>query len=570
MQGSADPRVVDRAGVRGRGARSARRQAGPRPRRRYRRGDPCPGCDRDPRRGGAPALRPRPHPGLALRRDPGNARLTLHRRTGEVLEALYGIDREAHLAELVHHFFLAIPEADPERTVEYARRAGHVAVARLAFEEAARLFGMALEALKLTRQPDDDLRCELLLGKGDAHARAGDTLAAKDSFFAAADLARRLDNPEQLCRAAIGYGGRIVWLRAGRDRRFIPLLEDALRATGERSSPERVRLMARLACALRGSPDRERSANLGRQALEMARELGDPRTLAYALNGRLGSTYWPENPKERLELADEMVGLADAAGDLEDSFEGHHWRAISLVELGEIGRAASELDVMRALAEELRQPTQGIFVTILTSALELMRGRFRQAEEFLERVPWASTPSLPLVDASEAVVPCQRWRLLREAGRLEEAVDVIEPAAESFVWYPFLRCAHADVLFELGDGIGARAIYEELAADRFSAIPRDSQWMLAMSLISPVCAALDDVAPGRSPVRVPAPVRGSPCLRPRGKRGVGVAGARDPRHGSGPARGRRAALRVCACDEPADGCAPVGRVHATRPGEDAR
>jgi tetratricopeptide (TPR) repeat protein len=425
---------------------------------------------------------------------PASARLTLHRRAGEVLEALYGIDREAHLAELVHHFFLAIPEADPERAVEYARRAGHVAVARLAFEEAARLFGIALEALKLTRQPDDDLRCELLLGKGDAHARAGDTLAAKDSFFAAADLARRLDNPEQLSRAAIGYGGRIVWLRAGRDRRFIPLLEDALRATAERSSPERVRLMARLACALRGSPDRERSANLGRHALEMARELGDPRTLAYALNGRLGSTYWPENPTERLELAEEMVGLADAAGDLEDSFEGHHWRAISLVELGQIGRAASELDVMRALAEELRQPTQGIFVTILTSSLELMRGRFRQAEEFLERVPWASTPSLPLVDAGEAVVPCQRWRLLREAGRLEEAVDVIRPAAESFMWYPFLRCAHADVLLELGDGIGARAIYEELAADRFSAIPRDSQWMLAMSLISPVCAALDDVA----------------------------------------------------------------------------
>src|SRR4029453_10103635 len=301
------------------------------------------------------------------------------------------------------------------------------------------MYNGALEALKLTRQPDDDLRCELLLGKGEAHARAGDTLAAKDSFFAAADLARRLDNPEQLSRAAIGYGGRIVWLRAGRDRRFIPLLEDALRTTGERSSPERVRLMARLACALRGSPARGRSAKRGPPARDMARELGDPRTLAYALNGRLGSTYWPENPKERLELADEMVGLADTAGDLEDSFEGHHWRAISLVELGEIGRAASELDVMRALAEELRQPTQGIFVTILTSSLDLMRGRFRHAEEFLERVPWASTPSLPLVDAGEPVVPAQRWRLLREAARLEEAVDVIRPAAESFVWYPFLR-----------------------------------------------------------------------------------------------------------------------------------
>src|SRR4030095_17124377 len=97
--------------------------------------------------------------------------------------------------------------------------------------------------------------------------------------------------------------------------------------------------------------------------------------------------------------------------------------------LGESAGAPPELDVRRPLAEELRQPTQGIFVTILTSSLDLMRGRFRHAEEFLERVPWASTPSLPLVDAGEAVVACQRWRLLREAARLAEAGDVIRPGA---------------------------------------------------------------------------------------------------------------------------------------------
>ena len=424
---------------------------------------------------------------------PAGSRRSLHRRVGEVLEDMYGIEREQHLVELAHHFFLAIPEAEAERAVEYAHRAAEVAIDRLAFEEAARLYGTALDALKLAREPHDDLRCELLLGEGDAQARAGDMEAAKETFLTAADLARALGRPEKLSRAALGYGGRFVWGRAGNDRRFIPLLEHALGATGERSSVERVRLMARLAGALRSSPDREQSATLSQQALEMARELGDPTTLAYALDGRCGAIWWPENPEERLKLADEMLGLAKAAGDLEDSFAGSLWRATCLAELGEIVRFASELDVMAVLADELRQPSQRLFVMQFSGTLAMMRGQFRQANELAAQQVEMTTNSPHLFEYGEMVIASHRYRLFKEAGRFGDAVEILRPVAESITWYPFLRCALADALLELGDEPGARAVYGELAADRFSALPRDCEWLFALSLITPVCAAFGDV-----------------------------------------------------------------------------
>src|SRR5205814_2266980 len=84
---------------------------------------------------------------------------------------------------------------------------------------------------------------------GDAQTRAGDEPTAKETFLRAASLARELRASEQLARAALGYGGRFVWARAGSDERLVPFLEDALAALGEVDSPLRVRLLARLAGA---------------------------------------------------------------------------------------------------------------------------------------------------------------------------------------------------------------------------------------------------------------------------------------------------------------------------------
>ena len=170
-----------------------------------------------------------------------------------------------------------------EQAVDYARRAGSRAVALLAYEEAVRLYEMALEALGQDGSADPRRRCELLLALADAEGRAGDELGAKSRFLLTAELARSAQLPEILARAAAGYGGRFLWAHALTDERLVPLLEDGLSALDDEDSVLRVQLLSRLAAALRHGPSRERRERMSEDAVQIARRIGDPATLAYAL-----------------------------------------------------------------------------------------------------------------------------------------------------------------------------------------------------------------------------------------------------------------------------------------------
>jgi hypothetical protein len=74
------------------------------------------------------------------------------------LEDLYSADAEPHLAELAQHFFHAAPGGDAERAVSYTMRAAERATRLHAYEEAARHYDLALQALEL-RGADEPRRC---------------------------------------------------------------------------------------------------------------------------------------------------------------------------------------------------------------------------------------------------------------------------------------------------------------------------------------------------------------------------------------------------------------------------
>src|SRR5215471_9550039 len=91
---------------------------------------------------------------------PAGQRLRLHQRAGEALETLYAQDLGPHLAELAHHFFEAAAGGQAGKAVGYAERAGQRAMTLLAYEEAVRLFRMALAALGPGQSPEEDrARC---------------------------------------------------------------------------------------------------------------------------------------------------------------------------------------------------------------------------------------------------------------------------------------------------------------------------------------------------------------------------------------------------------------------------
>jgi len=105
---------------------------------------------------------------------PAGRRLRLHQQAGEALEAFYRPDLDPHLAELARHFVEAAAGGGAGKAAGYAERAGHRAVGLLAYEEAARLFKIALAALSLARPPgEDQARCRLLVALGGCADRDG-------------------------------------------------------------------------------------------------------------------------------------------------------------------------------------------------------------------------------------------------------------------------------------------------------------------------------------------------------------------------------------------------------------
>jgi tetratricopeptide (TPR) repeat protein len=416
-------------------------------------------------------------------------RVQLHRQVGEALEDLHADDREPYLAELAHHFFEAAPGGDADKAVAYARRAGDRAVAQLAFEEAARLYGMALELTE-----DRAARCDLLLALGEARARAGDTPAAKATFRECADLAESRRLSEQLARAALGYGGRFIWEVSRDDPHLASLLETALAALDDEDSILRVRLLGRLAGGpLRDSTaDAERRRSLAVQALEMARRISEPSTLAYALYGYMASHHSPDFTREQAEIANELVQVALQANDLERAVDGYDGHFLASVELADLSSAYADLDAMAALAEELRQPAQRWLVAVYRALLALLEGRLEEAEQLIietrslgERAQdWDAT----------VVYGLQLYLLRREQGRVSEIKELVRRAAVDNPTYPIWRCVLVSVLAELGSTSEARTELEALAADGFGRLPFDEEWEVSLCFLAETAARLDDAA----------------------------------------------------------------------------
>jgi DNA-binding SARP family transcriptional activator len=422
-------------------------------------------------------------------------RVRLHRLAVEALEALYGDELGPHLAELAYH---CIAGSEFDKGLSYARRAGDRALALVAYEEAARLYETALEALEL-KAADALTRVELLLALGDAQARGGDLASAKETFVRAADLARTLNAPEQLARAALGYGGRFVWFRAGNDRRLVPLLEDALeRLPGD--NPLRVRLLARLAGALRDRPVPQRRESLSREAVEIARRLNDRATLAHALEGTYAALSWPRDTDTWLAMARELTELADAAGDKEQAISGHLHAWGALMVRGDIRAADEELALAAALAQELRQPAQLASLSIAQGMRACFAGRFDEAERFIaQTAQFGAGGYAAFGEVNDTtfnyVTHFQSWGLRRERGELAEVREPIERFVAEYPTFFIFRSLLANLHSQLGNETEARADLDQLAAEHFAALEVGTEWFFAACLLAEVCNSLGAAKP---------------------------------------------------------------------------
>ncbi len=176
-------------------------------------------------------------------------RAALHRKVGEVLDQLYDSELEPRLAEIAYHFLQAVPIGEQARAVQFSTRAARWASEHLAYEEAVHHYRNALHVLSGFKSNEEE-RCDLLLALAEAEIRAGLRNEGKASFQKAAVLARRLNTPERLARAALGIAPGFFAIEGGvYDEVLVGLLEEALNALKPEQKELRAQLKARLSLA---------------------------------------------------------------------------------------------------------------------------------------------------------------------------------------------------------------------------------------------------------------------------------------------------------------------------------
>jgi tetratricopeptide (TPR) repeat protein len=409
-------------------------------------------------------------------------RVRLHGQVAAAIERLQAANPTPYFGELAQHYFHAASAGYGDKAIEYGIKAAERAMEQLAWEAAIEHYQRALQVFDLQQPGDDRQRCELLLTLGEAQTRAGTTDLAMETYLRAAQLAHQLGDEELLARATLASDDASLspmYL----DATWIGLLEAALVGLSPGDSVLRVKVQSRLAVGLSDEPAmRERREVLANDAVAMARRLGDQSALAYTLLARQIACWTPDSLAERLADSAEILSLCYEVKDWQMALWAHHWRADTLLEIGDVQGSDAEIDRFAPLAQELHQLRDLAFLSWWGALRATMVGHFAESERLVQQV-------LALAPDWSVEVTGRLFSLRKAQGRLGE----VEPAiAEFAARSPLLawQCALAVLYSEVGREADAQALLDQLAAEDFASLQRDRLWLANMAYLAQTCAAL--------------------------------------------------------------------------------
>jgi len=415
-------------------------------------------------------------------------RAALHERIALALEEICGDDPSERLGELANHFLAAAPRADVAKAIDYAERAGEQDMEQLAYEDAIEVYGRALEALDLTGEADEAQRCRLLLALGGAEACASRVADARRAFGGAAEAARKLGDADSLVGAAIGIA---MMGEAGTvDERLVALIDEALEAIGPEQSARRAALLSAKAQELYWVDAQGLSAPLVREAVEIARAVDAPRTLAAALHRQIFIPFGPDAARERLAIADEMLSLGQASGDREAILRAHAYRVQNHLELGEMDAVDREIEAYAEGAQELRMPQHSWHTDALRGMRALMEGKLEAAERLAEQARRAGERAEQPLARQYYGIQLVGIRGLQ--GRVAELLPPIRELVKRFPGIPAWRSALITVAARSGEIEEGRLELERFVGEDFSAVPRDANWLPGIGLLAEASALLGE------------------------------------------------------------------------------
>jgi DNA-binding CsgD family transcriptional regulator len=252
-------------------------------------------------------------------------------------------------------------------------------------------------------------------------------------------------------------------------------------------------VLARLAKALLFTPQADRRLQLSEEAVELARRLGDPATLAAVLYDRhqaISGSERAEVAGERLAASTEVVGLAEQTGDPAMALRGRGLRRADLLELGDLAGFDAELAAAEQTAQAVRQFHYLWQLPLARATRALLAGRFDEAEELAAQGLAIGRRAGDQGVKLYFTTVVGTLRLMQD--RFGEMAEPFQDMASRFPAIPAFGALLAAALAEAGRVDQAQAEVERVAAGDLAALPRDLTWSLSLAMLALACHHLDD------------------------------------------------------------------------------
>jgi AAA ATPase domain len=404
-------------------------------------------------------------------------------------------------AELARHFGAAGTPDGLHKGFAYACRGAERAARGLGWEEAARLYQIALDVGERCGALDTAGTIELRLALARALRRSGDVAGARARCREAAIACREAHRPDLLGRAALIHAGPVGdFYRTDPDARAF--LEEACRAGRGLDDSLRARLYGRLAGDIIAANEIDqinRAAVLADEAASAARRAGDSGALAQALLASFYLAALGTRPPAdaayiivppTLPTLQDILEAAESAGELEFAAGIRHTRAAAMFALGEAEGYWAEHDALATVAEASRVPEALWLADAIAAMRATVEGRFAEGQRLSEQA-LATGLRMQLANAAGVHLGQQvMWHAVQ--GRLAELLPLLRAFLERHprvvAWRAFLALAR----LAGGDEVGARAEFRSLVAAGFTPAKRGVNLRSCLAGLAALCVGLRD------------------------------------------------------------------------------
>ena len=383
-------------------------------------------------------------------------RQRLHLKVADAVERVYASSLDKHVSALAHHLYNAGALAAPERAASYMLRAGRMALAAAAFEEALSFFD---NALTLEEDLDPSTRADLFDDRAMALRSLGRAKESIASWERALELFEREGSVSRLGDVALQLGWAQMW-----DAQYAAgnaTLKQALVHVSDDLPALRSQFLVSLGVGLGASGNYREGTALVEEATRLAELSGDERVMGQVL-ASVAMHHWNYCECRQGERAvARMIQTIGARPDMRWTITDIAWIGpYTKLWQGRVDEARSSLDGLERDAERVGNAGATWCLKTLRGILTYIGGEFERAlEEIVAATTFGRSNQIPwhyhsLYSSGAVLVDLGRHAEAIAAAR--EAVR-IEPAGTAWdgVWRAYL--------FEFLDAAGEREAQDLLA-----------------------------------------------------------------------------------------------------------